>query len=284
MSLSSNQLDAFLTISQMGSFSKASDSLHITQSALSQKIKLLEEELELTLFIRTPSGINLTEQGEKLLRYCQVRNSLESELLNDLSLTNDKDHFGVLRIASYSSIYRSVVIPVLTPFLRKNPNVRVEYMSCKMSELPSKLQRAEVDFIIMDYEFEKSNLKTHVLGKEKYVVIESKTKSNTNTFLDNDTDDHATESYFKSQNLKPPKYTRSYFDDCYGIIDGVASGLGRAVMPEHLVKNNKKIKISKKYKPVYLDVVLHYYQRPFYTNLHKSVVKKLELHCNKYLN
>lgn len=284
MSLSSNQLDAFNAISQLGSFSKASEHLHITQSALSQKIKLLEEELELTLFIRTPTGVRLTEQGEKLLRYCQMKETLENELLEELSIKRGNKLSGTIRIATYSSIYRSVILPALAPLIKNNPNVKVEFICCKMQELPQKLYRAEADFIILDYQLKKANLEEFILGKEKYIVIGSKSKNRMDTFLDNDKEDYATENFFSKQKTKSSKVTRSYYDDCYGIIDAVENGLGNAVMPEHLVANNKELKISKKFKPVSLDVVLHYHQQPFYSKLHQAIIENLKNNCPHYLS
>lgn len=285
MSLPSAHLDAFVAIAKTASFSKASQLLHLTQSGLSQKIKGLEEVLGLTLFIRTPSGVLLTEQGERLLRYCQVRDSMESELLEDMSLSTDKALSGVLRVASYSSVFRSVVLPALTQFLKEHPGVRIEFMCGKMHELPDKLQRAETDFIIMDYKLEKANIETQKLGQEKYVAIKPKSPTKElNVFLDNDSNDQATANFFKVQKMQPQKYLRSYFDDCYGIIDGVAQGIGNAVMPEHLVKKNSSIKIVKGFKSMSLDVVLHYYRQPFYSKLHQSLIDSLVRNCRKYLN
>ena len=64
MSLPSNYLDAFQEIAKSGGFSQATKVLNISQSALSQRIKNLEEEIGLTLFVRTPTGVLLTEQGD----------------------------------------------------------------------------------------------------------------------------------------------------------------------------------------------------------------------------
>lgn len=276
MSLSSLYLDAFLAVAKTNGFSSAAKQLHVTQSALSQRIKNLEDELGLTLFIRTPTGATLTEQGERLLRYCQTRDSMEEELIHDLNISKAFELTGTIKIAGYSSVLRSVLIPTLRPLLEKYPNILCEFICANMSELPGLLQRAEVDFIVMDYRMEKSNLQTEVLGQEKWVLIESKKESRRDDiFLDNDVEDSATEVFFKNQGVKTPKYRRSYFDDCYGIIDGVALGLGRAVMSEHLVLNNSKIKIIKSYKPYKVDVVLHYYQQSFYSKLHQAVIASL---------
>lgn len=284
MSLSSIQLDAFLSVAQSASFSLAAEKLHMTQSALSQRIKNLESEMGLTLFIRHPTGVSLTEHGERLLRYCQTKNSLESELIHDLNLDKNHELSGNLRIATYSSVFRSVLIPSLKPLLEKNTNILCEFVCAHMSELPGMLQRGEVDFIIMDYLLERAHLQTHVLGQEKYILIEpTKASDRQDIFLDNAADDRATELFLKAQSGKAAKFRRSYFDDCYGIIDAVAMGLGRAVMPEHLVANNKYVKIAKGSKPFKLDVVLHYHQQSFYSKLHQAVIKNLQDNAPRYL-
>jgi len=285
MSLPSLYLDAFLAVAQTQGFSSAADTLNVTQSALSQRVKNLEEELGLTLFIRTPQGAQLTEQGERLLRYCQTRDSLESELVQELNGTQTSKISGTIRIGCYSSVLRSVILPSLKSLLEKHPQILCNFISRDMNELPGLLQRNEVDFIVMDYKLDKSNLETVVLGQENYVMIEGRTKKSDrdDIYLDNDSNDQSTESFLKSQGKKNLKYRRSYFDDCYGIIDGVAMGLGKAVMPEHLVVKNNQIKISKDFKPYKLDVVLHYYQQPFYSKLHQAVVEVLSKNSSSLL-
>lgn len=284
MSLPSLYLDAFLAVAKTAGFSSAAKQLHVTQSALSQRIKNLEEELGLTLFIRTPMGANLTEQGERLLRYCQTRDSLEEELVHDLNVAKTFDITGTVKIAGYSSVLRSVLIPSLKPLLEQHPNILCQFICANMAELPDLLQRAEVDFIVMDYKLERANLQTAVLGHENYVVIETPKASQRNDiFLDNESADRSTELFFRAQGSKAPSYRRSYFDDCYGIIDAVTLGLGRAIMPEHLVVNSRKIKVAKGYKPYKVDVVLHYYHQPFYSKLHEAVIEALMKNAQNFL-
>ncbi|MEO0335780.1 MAG: LysR family transcriptional regulator, partial [Pseudomonadota bacterium] len=284
MSLPSKYLDAFQEIAKSGGFSQATEVLHVSQSALSQRIKNLEEEMGLTLFVRTPSGVILTEQGERLLRYCQTRDSLEEELVQELNASNSFEVAGTVRIGSYSSVFRSVVVPALSPLLKKYPNILCEFSCAEVRELPGMLQRAEVDFVIMDYRLDQANLETEVLGQEKFVVIKSKSFSSRNEiFLDNDRNDKATESFFISQKKRAFKYRRSYFGDCYGIIDGVKAGLGRAIMSEHLISGDKSLQIADEYKPYRRDVVLHYYKQPFYSRLSQIVVDTLKRESKAYL-
>ena len=62
-----NQLRAFLAVARNGQLVRASEQLHLTQSALSKQIKSLEDELGVLLFARIPTGMVLTGEGRRLL-------------------------------------------------------------------------------------------------------------------------------------------------------------------------------------------------------------------------
>ncbi|NRA66907.1 MAG: LysR family transcriptional regulator [Pseudobacteriovorax sp.] len=286
MSLPSHQLDAFLAVAQTQSFSKAAKTLHLTQSGLSQKIKLLEETLQVTLFLRLPTGVSLTDPGEKLLRYCQTKNMMESELLEDLGLHSPEDSLGVVRIACYSSIFRSVVIPALSPLLKKYPETTLEFMVAPMEELPKILFRAESDIIILDRRLEKSNVEIKELGIERYVAVKSKTYPDKKipTYLDNDRDDHATAMFFQGQKGKPLTYKRSFFGDCYGILDGVKAGFGCAVMSQHLLKGKHNLEVIETYKPVDFPVAAHFIRQSFYPKNFTRCLEELVKNCAAYLS
>ena len=59
----------FKTVAEAGNISAAAQSLYISQSAISQSIKQLENQLGVRLFLRTPRGVNLTEEGRMLYQY-----------------------------------------------------------------------------------------------------------------------------------------------------------------------------------------------------------------------
>lgn len=274
MKLSNLGLMAFHQCALNLNVTEAAGKLGITQSALSQRLAALEAELEVTLFIRDPKGLILTSEGEKLLRFTQSSEGLENELLSELR--GGKELGGAVRIAGFSSVMRSLIIPSLGSFLRNNPKVHVDFQSYEMIELPKVLVTGRADFIVLDYELNKKGIHQEHLGFEEYVVIESaKYKSPQDVYLDHGHHDNATESYFQFQGMNVP-YRRSFMGDVYGIIDGVESGLGRAVMSKHLVLNNKKIKILKGFKSYKRPVTLHYYERPFYPKLFEMVKENLK--------
>ncbi|MCB0394574.1 MAG: LysR family transcriptional regulator, partial [Bdellovibrionales bacterium] len=148
MSLSSLYLDAFYACAQCGHFTKAASELHITQSALSQRISKLESELGTSLFVRLSTGIRLTPAGESLLQYCRAKERLEQESLDQIKGTNPNELTGVIRIGGFSSVMRSIILPSLAPLLRKNPGLKFQMISKEMNELPNLLRRGEIDYMI----------------------------------------------------------------------------------------------------------------------------------------
>ena len=273
--MNSDQLSAFHEVSRLKSFTLAAEKLFVTQSALSQRISKLEKELDVTLFIRSPEGIELTESGYQLLRYCEQQNQLESEVLSNLQVGSNQ-LAGIIRIASFSSIMRSVIIPSLSTFLRNNKSVTCEFQTYEVVDLFDVLKSGKADLVILDYHLNKSGVVEHVIGKEEYVLIESiKHTDSPDVYLDHGPSDNATESFFLFQGEKNKKIRRTFMGDVYGIIDGVESGLGKAVMSRHLVEENSKIKILKSSKKYFRDVTLNYFEQPYYSKLQNMIVNEI---------
>jgi DNA-binding transcriptional LysR family regulator len=284
MGLSSLQLDAFFAAAQARSFSQAARDLHITQSALSQRIKALEEELDLTLFIRLRRGVQLTEAGERVLRYCQARSSLEVEMLEQLTSKGKRGLGGVLRIGGYSSVVRSVLIPALGPLLREHPGVQVHFQNAEMRELPELLSTGNVDFIVTDEPIHRAGIESVQLGHEVYVMCEgAKFPGTAERYLDHDPDDTTTNRYLASQARPVPDYERSFMDEIYAIIDGVAHGLGKAVLSRHLIARDSRIRVLPRYRTMSVTVLLHYHKQPFYTALQRAAIDALVKRCPELL-
>ena len=280
MGLSSLHLDAFFAAAQSLNFSQAAKELHITQSALSQRIKALEEELDLTLFVRMPRGVQLTEAGGRVLHYCQARFSLERELLEHLTGKAEEGLGGILRIGGYSSVVRSIMMPALAPLLRDNPNVQSHFQNAEMRELPNLLLTGQVDFIVTDTEVHRTDIETVRLGQEEYVMVMSRDLAGEREiYLDHDPDDPITQQFLSQQSGKVPDYRRAFMDEIYAILDGCALGLGKAVVSRHLAAHDPRVEILANYKSMFVPVLLHYHKQPYYTQLHKAVKAQLTEAC-----
>lgn len=282
MSLSSLYLDAFLACAKWGHFTKAASACHITQSALSQRIAKLEEELGTTLFIRRKSGIDLTPAGQELLRYTLAKESLEDECIERIRGRKKDQLTGVIRIGGFSSVTRSVILPAISKLLVKHPQVKLNLFSNEMDQLPQMLKRGEVDYMILYDEWIRDELVTHHLADEVNYLAEKKGYQGPEIYLDHDENDQTTSLYLKKKRKKG-KAERRYLDDVYGLIDGVRHGIGRAVLPYHLIKNERSIEIADQKIPLKFPVVLHYMHQPYYSELHHAVVETLVNECPKAL-
>ncbi len=274
MNIDAHRLQAFFTLSQTKHFAKASKRLGITQSALSQRIAKLEDELESTLFIRERSGIRLTANGLELLRYCQSLKHLEEDFLQELK--QEKLIGGTIRIGGYSSVMRSLIVPALKPLLIDGHSYRFEFLSREMSELPDLLVTGEVDYIVLDHYLDKKDLEHLVIGEEEQVLIRAKLKNlQREVYLDHDEEDQTTKKFLSSQGEKNKRIERSFMDDIYGIIDGVKMGFGQAVVSKHLVEGDKELEVITSKKSYKNPIVLYYYQSSYYPKYHQLLIKAL---------
>ncbi|MNV14812.1 HTH-type transcriptional regulator DmlR [compost metagenome] len=121
-----NDLLAFVTVAREGSFTRAGAVLGVSQSALSQAIKALEERLEIRLLTRTTRSVSATPAGEQLLQAIGNRfDEIESEL-DALTALRDKPA-GSVRITSGDHVLRTILLPKLLPVMHHYPDVHIEF-------------------------------------------------------------------------------------------------------------------------------------------------------------
>lgn len=275
MSLSSSNLDAFLAVTQTLNFTKAADKLNITQSALSQRILNLESELGATLFIRDRSGVKVTELGLSLIRYCQIKNSLEADFLSGLIANNQKELAGIVRIGGFSSVMSSIVLESLAPILQCHHKVKIHIVTKELGELIDLLKRGEIDYMISDNRISKEELECVPLGVEKNVLVESKNYESSEKYIDHDEDDEMTINYLRKFKIPSKSIERIFLDDIHGLIAGVRLGLGRAVLPIHLLEELKDLRILNPKQTLDIPVNLYFYHQAFYSKLHSQIVDAL---------
>jgi DNA-binding transcriptional LysR family regulator len=120
-----NDLLGFVTVAREGSFTRAAASLGVTQSALSQSIRGLEERLKIRLLTRTTRSVSTTAAGERLLLAIGQRfDEIESEL-DALTEMRDKPA-GTVRITCGDHVLKSILLPRLAPLLRNYPDITLE--------------------------------------------------------------------------------------------------------------------------------------------------------------
>ena len=195
----------FYVVAKYKHMTKASEELHVSQPAISQAIKKLEEELGGALFVRSNKGMDLTKEGEMFYSYVsgalKLINDAENEFGSFKRLTK-----GELKIGCSASLTKLVLLQALKEFHQDYPEINV--VNELTSNLISDLKLGKLDFVI----FNESNIKEEGLELRKlkelkmgfvynpkyfedkivniedlnyYPLILQKEASNTRKFLDN---------------------------------------------------------------------------------------------------
>lgn len=139
----------FFHVASTLSFSEASKLLFISQSAVSQSIKTLERKLDQTLFIRSTKRVQLTPEGEILLRHIEPAMNLiqrgEAQLLDAASTG------GQIRIGASDTICRYFLVPYLERFHKSFPNAHIKVINQTSVKCVELLENGQVDLIVVNY-------------------------------------------------------------------------------------------------------------------------------------
>ena len=138
----------FYEAARHSSISVAAKNLYISQSAISQCIRQLEEDLETTLFVRSRRGAVLTKEGQLL--FTKVENAILSLEQGEVLLAKlQRLDAGSLVIAAGDTITTSYLLPLLEKFHETYPNIKIEMANSYSSRLLEfvKEGKAELAFI-----------------------------------------------------------------------------------------------------------------------------------------
>ena len=123
----------FLAVAEERNFTRAAERLHMAQPPLSRQIKALEDEMGAALFLRTPSGVELTEAGHTLLD--EVPNLLHlAQRATDRTRRAAQGLTGQLDVGIYGSGVLDVIPRVLAKFHAQRPEVRIALHNLTKSE------------------------------------------------------------------------------------------------------------------------------------------------------
>ena len=143
MNISIRQLTAFVSVADNGSFTRASEQMHLTQSAVSGLIKELESSLGIVLFDRTTRQLSLSVVGHHLLP--QARRILnEMQLFENEASSLTSLAQGQVRLA-VSQFAASSMPAVIAQFAKVHPDISVSLIDCSAENVLEHIQNIEVD-------------------------------------------------------------------------------------------------------------------------------------------
>ena len=144
------QLEVFLAVAREGRFSRAADKLFRTQSAVSQTIRKLEEELGEPLFDRTSREGVLTDAGQVLREYAEKLLNLRSDAQEALVELREL-HKGKLVIAA-NELTVLYLLPILAEFRRLHPMIKILVQRALGSHIPDDVLRHNVELGVLTYD------------------------------------------------------------------------------------------------------------------------------------
>ncbi|MCI6026110.1 MAG: LysR family transcriptional regulator [Oscillospiraceae bacterium] len=236
----------FLKVVETGSFTRAAQELDYTQSAVSQMVQTLEEELCATLFHRSKSGITLTPDGQEYLPFIRAVCNACDELRRKRREMEGLEG-SVIRIGTFTSVSRNWLPLLIKQFKELYPSVQFELLQGEYTNISQWIKEGSVDFGFVN-PTAVSGLKTiplyqdemlavlcpgHPLAAQKRLTLQSLAAE---PFILLDEGEHSVVlDAFASEGLTPNLQYKVYDD--YSIVSMVEQGLGVSVLYRPVLQN-----------------------------------------------
>lgn len=263
------QLRTFTAIAETLNFTKASEKLHLTQSAVSHQMKALEEDLGVPLFIRARSGVILTDAGRIALEYAR-RILNEAEEMRERVTGREKALAGRVRVAAATQALVYLFAPLFEEFMDSFESVELVFRTTVSTEqtVADVLEGvADVGFAslavyspvlqvteIFDDELVVAVGKKHRLAKEKEISVKELEKEKWILFERGASIRRATDDFFKKVKIQPETALES--NDTYFVKIMIEHGLGVSLMPSWAIREE-----AKSGKLAFLRIKKHVLQR-----------------------
>ncbi|MCB9111681.1 MAG: LysR family transcriptional regulator [Anaerolineales bacterium] len=164
------KIETFLCAAENLSLSEAAKQLHLSQPTVSHQIKLLEQELGNTLFIRSNTGLQLTEAGRLLLPWAR-RLLHDTNDLKGMMASLNEDIAGELRIACSTTAGKYVLPQMAARFCQRYPSIKVRILACGPEHATLDLLEGEAHIGVVSTEVNNSSLESQEFFKDTINLI-----------------------------------------------------------------------------------------------------------------
>ena len=139
----------FYVVAKNGNMTKASEELFISQPAISQSIKKIENQLGGTLFLRSKKGMELTAEGKMFYEYIKNAIELIENAQNEFSSFQELDK-GEIKIGVSTTLTKLILMDKLKEFHKKFPNININITNDITCHLIDNLKLGKLDFVIFN--------------------------------------------------------------------------------------------------------------------------------------
>lgn len=236
-----NDLKIFQVVAYEKSISKAALKLGYAQSNITARIKLLENKLNTTLFIRNNKGTTITPSGEKLLKYTDKILELIDEINVEFIPTKVS---STLKIGATQTISASILPKLFSLFYDQNPQVSLVLKTEKQKALVDMVIKGDLDGAFITDEITSSKIKNIIAFKEELALISSFSINDTNNLTTpiigiSDINCPYRKLLDKWLIYEGSKHANIIeFDSLESIIKGISEGLGVSILPKSILPKN----------------------------------------------
>lgn len=148
MSLLDDKLETFIAVCEVKNFTKAGEMLGLTQPAVSQHIKKLEEELDTQIFLRKKGEITLSQEGEIALLYAKRMRALQDKMRDKIK--SAKANIRKIRIGITHTQESGYMIEALSKMALAYENLNITFITDTIKNLYTMLENFELDVLIIE--------------------------------------------------------------------------------------------------------------------------------------
>lgn len=231
-------LEAFMAVVKQSTVHGAARAIGLTQTGVTQRIRVLERQLGFSLFTRSRKGMRPTSEGEALLRYCQGMRDLEGEFLAAVGPENAGEGLRV-HITGPSSVMRARVIPGAMRALAAHPGLTFTFNLEDESSGLESLKTGLSQLAVLESHEVVDELDSKRLKPARYILVGAAAWKGrpvrevvaTERIIDFDRSDQATFQYLRRHRLiSRAKRERHLANDTDALASLVAGGYGYSVL------------------------------------------------------
>lgn len=265
--MKTDSLIYFVSIAYTGSISKTAEAYYISPQAISEHIKKLEQEFNITLLQKTQTGVKLTDQGKKFLEYANSFLSIYYDAQIKLNFSHNTQHnSGILSLAAHPHLSYTDFSKFIVHFHSKHPNIQLSFKEMFNDAIITSLHQHQADIGLFFSVHEQSDIIDNSL--QIYQIYENNfylcyAKNHPLAHLEHfitqaDVLSHTLAS-FPSSDIKTPKELNCFQStNMYFLLNMISEGILVGLLPEteakHFFKKNSNI-ILTPMKPPYFDEI-----------------------------
>lgn len=166
-----NVAKTFLEIVKTGSFGGAASNLNLTQTAVSARIRTLEDVLERPVFVRNKAGARLTPEGERFLRFATSLVQVWDRARRAVALPPGQD--SVALVGAELSLWNPLLIHWILWMRREAPEVAISTIIERSDTLMTRVQDGSIDVAVIYGAPQRPGIVTELLFEEKLVLVQT---------------------------------------------------------------------------------------------------------------